>query len=185
MRQEVFMAGTGGQGVLLAGQILAEAALAADLELSWFPLYSPEVRGGRATCTLVIADEAVGSPVVGAPGNVILMDGIAVDNHLARVRPGGLAVVNSSLAGSQFEREDIEIVAIAANEVAAELGSERAVNMVLLGAFVAATHVVSHEFIEQALHKVLPERHHDYIPLNMAALQRGAKLAEKQMSRGD
>ena len=177
MRQEVFMAGMGGQGVLLAGQVLAEAAMAADLQLSWFPLYSPEVRGGRATCTLVIADGAGGSPVVGEPGSMILMDGIAVDNHLARVRRGGLAVVNSSLAGSQFERDDIRIVAIAANEIAAELGSERAVNMVLLGAFVAATHVVRHEFIEQALHKVLPERHHDHIPLNMAALERGAQLA--------
>ncbi len=181
MRQEVFMAGMGGQGVLLAGQILAQAALEAGLELSWFPLYSPEVRGGRATCTLVIADGEVGSPVVGQPGSMILMDGIAVDNHLNRVRPDGLAVVNSSLAGDEVNRDDIELVAIAATDIAAELGSEQATNMVLLGAFVAATRVVSHKFIEQALYQVLPERHHDYIPTNVAALQRGAQLAEEQL----
>ncbi len=179
------MAGMGGQGVLLAGQVLAEAALAAGLELSWFPLYSPEVRGGRATCTLVIADGPVGSPIVGEPGAMILMDGIAVENHLARVWPEGLAVVNSSLAGEQFARGDVTIIAIPANEIAAELGDERAVNMVLLGAFVAATAVVTHEFIERALRKVLPERHHGFIPLNMAALQRGAELAPTQISRGD
>ncbi len=181
MRQEVFMAGMGGQGVLLAGQLLAQAALEAGLELSWFPLYSPEVRGGRATCTLVIADGEVGSPVVGQPGSVILMDGIAVENHLNRVRPGGLAVVNSSLAGDEVNRNDIDLVAVAATDIAAELGSEQATNMVLLGAYVQATGVVEPQAIEQALHRVLPERHHDYIPTNVAALQRGAQLAAEQL----
>ena len=181
MRQEVFMAGMGGQGVLLAGHLLAQAALEAGLELSWFPLYSPEVRGGRATCTLVIADGEVGSPVVGQPGSVILMDGIAVENHLNRVRPGGLAVVNSSLAGGDINRDDIDLVAIAATDIAAQLGSERATNMVLLGAYVATTELVGPQLIEETLYRVLPERHHDYIPTNVAALQRGMQLAEEQL----
>ncbi len=181
MRQEVFMAGMGGQGVLLAGQLLAQAALEAGLELSWFPLYSPEVRGGRATCTLVIADGEVGSPVVGQPGSVILMDGIAVDNHLHRVRPGGLAVINSSLTGGEVSRNDIDIVVIPATNAAMELGSERATNMVLLGAYVRASGVVEAQAVEEALYRVLPERHYDYIPTNVAALQRGAQLAEGQL----
>ena len=181
MRQEVFMAGMGGQGVLLAGHLLAQAALEADLELSWFPLYSPEVRGGWVTCTLVIADGEVGSPVVGQPENMILMDRIAVDNHLDRVRAGGLVVVNSSLVGGQINRDDINLVAIAATDVAAELGSEQATNMVLLGAYVQDSGVVEPQAVEQALHRVLPERHHDYIPTNVAALQRGAQLAAEQL----
>lgn len=181
MRQEVLMAGMGGQGVLLAGHLLAQAALEAGLELSWFPLYSPEVRGGWVTCALVIADGEVGSPVVGQPGSVILMDGIAVENHLNRVRPGGLVVVNSSLAGGEVNRDDIELVAIAATDIAAELGSEQATNMVLLGAYVQASGVVEPQALEQALHRVLPERHHDYIPTNVAALQRGAQLAAEQL----
>jgi len=181
MRQEVFMAGMGGQGVLLAGQLLAQAALEAGLELSWFPLYSPEVRGGRATCTLVIADDEVGSPVVGQPGSMILMDGIAVDNHLNRARVGGLAVVNSSLAGDEVNRDDIDLVAIAATDIAAQLGSERATNMVLLGAYVAATELVEPKLIEETLYQVLPERYYDYIPTNAAALQRGAQLAAEQL----
>lgn len=178
------MAGMGGQGVLLAGQVLAEAAMAAGLELSWFPSYSPEVRGGRATCTLIIADGPVGSPVAGRPSSMILMDGTAADKHLDRASSGGLVVINSSLA-DDCSRDDLTIVTIPANEIAAELGSERAVNMVLLGAYVGATQVVTHELIEQALHKVLPERHHEYIPVNMAALGRGNQLAEEQLTRGD
>ncbi len=139
------------------------------------------MRGGRATCTLVIADGEVGSPVVGQPGSVILMDGIAVEDHLNRVRPGGLAVVNSSLAGDEVNRHDIDLVAVAATNIAAELGSEQATNMVLLGAYVQASGVVEAQAIEQALHRVLPERHHDYIPTNVAALQRGAQLAAEQL----
>ncbi len=181
MRQEVFMAGMGGQGVLLAGQILAQAALEAGLELSWFPLYSPEVRGGWVTCTLVIADGEVGSPVVGRPQKMILMDGIAVDNYLDRIHSGGLAIINTSLASGEVNRDDIELVTIPATDIAAQLGSEQATNMVLLGAYVQASGVVELQAVEQALHRVLPERHHDYIPTNVAALQRGAQLAEEQL----
>ncbi len=181
MRQEVFMAGMGGQGVLLAGQLLAQAALEAGLELSWFPLYSPEVRGGRATCTLVIADGEVGSPVVGRPQGMILMDGIAVANHLGRIHSNGLAVINTSLASGEVNRDDIKLVAIAGTDIAAQVGSERAANMALLGAYVQVSGVVELRVVEQALYRVLPKRHHDYIPTNIAALQRGAQLAEEQL----
>ena len=178
MRQEVFMAGMGGQGVQLAGQVLAQAALEAGLELSWFPLYSPEVRGGPTTCTLVIADGPVGSPIFAAPGSVLLMDRWAVETHLPDLRPEGLAVINSSLAAQPFGRNDVEILAIPASEIAVEIGNERTVNMVMLGAYVSRTRVVAARFIEEALRKVLPERHHQHIPVNMAALQRGIEFAE-------
>lgn len=185
MREEVFMAGMGGQGVLLAGQVLTQAAMSAGLEVSWFPLYSPEVRGGRATCTVVVADGEVGSPVAGQPAAMILMDRIATDNHLGRTKSGGLVVVNSSLAGEEFNRDDIRIIAIPANDIATELGSERAVNMVLLGGYVETSELVTLQIIEQALREVIPERHHSFLPVNMTALQRGAEWAANQISRGD
>ena len=180
MREEVYMAGMGGQGVLLASQILAQAAVSAGLEVSWFPLYSPEVRGGRATCTVVVADGEVGSPVVGHPAVMILMDRIAVENHLGKIRPEGLAIVNSSLAGEEFDRDDVRITAIPANDIATEVGSERTVNMVLLGAYVASAELVTLADIEQALREVIPERHHSFIPINVAALQRGAQYVTNQ-----
>ncbi len=182
MREEVYMAGMGGQGVLLAGQILTQAAMLAGLEVSWFPLYSPEVRGGRATCTVVAADEEVGSPAAGHPAAMILMDKIAVDNHLGRVKSGGLVVVNSSLAGEEFSRDDLRIVPIPANDIATELGGERAVNMVLLGGYVEVTELVTLEATEQALREVIPQRHHSFLPVNVAALQRGAQCATNQIS---
>lgn len=180
MREEVYMAGMGGQGVLLASQILAQAAMSAGLEVSWVPLYSPEVRGGRATCTVVVADGEVGSPVVGHPAVMILMDRIAVENHLGKIRPEGLAIVNSSLTGEEFDRDDVRIIAIPANDVATEVGSERTVNMVLLGAYVASAELVTLADIEQALREVIPERHHSFIPINVAALQRGAQYVTNQ-----
>ena len=179
MREEVYMAGMGGQGVLLAGQTLAQAAMMVGLEVSCLPLYSPEVRGGRATCTVVIANDQVGSPVVGHPAMMILMDKIAVDKHLDKLRPDGLVVVNSSLAGEQFDRDDITTITIPANDIAIDVGSERAVNMVLLGGYTAMTELVSLADIEQALREVIPERHHVLMPVNIAALHRGAQAAMK------
>ncbi len=182
MREEVYMAGMGGQGVLLAGQTLAQAAMMVGLEVSCLPLYSPEVRGGRATCTVVIANDQVGSPVVGHPATMILMDKIAVDNHLNKLRPDGLVVVNSSLAGEEFDRADITTITIPANDIAIDVGSERAVNMVLLGSYTAMTELVSLADIEQALREVIPERHHALMPVNIAALHQGAQAAMKAIS---
>ena len=178
------MAGMGGQGVLLAGQVLAQAAMDAGLEVSWFPLYSPEVRGGSATCTVVVADDEVGSPVAGQPA-MILMDRTAVDDHLDRAKPGVLVVVNSSLAGEEFSRDDVRIVAVPANDIAAELGSQRSVNMVLLGGYVGTSELVTLEMIQAALREVIPERHHSTIPVNLTALQSGAEWAINQLYRGD
>ena len=185
MRKEVFMAGIGGQGVLLAGQVLAQAAMVAGWEVSWFPINDPEVRGGRSTCTVVMADDEVGSPVVGHPAAMILMDRIAVDNHLHRTQSAGLVVLNSSLASAESNRDDIRIVAIPANDIAAEVGSERSVNMVLLGGYVVANELLGLETVEEALAQVIPERHHAMIPVNQAALQRGAAWAAGQISRGE
>ena len=179
MREEVYMAGMGGQGVLLAGQTLAQAAMMVGLEVSCLPLYSPEVRGGRATCTVVMANGEVGSPVVGHPAKMILMDKIAVEKHLGRLRPEGLAVVNSSLAGGELGRDDITIIAIPANDIAADTGSERVVNMVLLGGYTAMNELVTLADIEEALREVIPERHHSFMPVNIAALRQGAQAAMK------
>jgi 2-oxoglutarate ferredoxin oxidoreductase subunit gamma len=176
MRKEVFMAGTGGQGVLLIGQLLTQAALEDGLEVSWFPIYSPEVRGGTSNCTVVVADGAVGSPVSGSPASMLLMDQLSVDTHVERVKPGGLVVVNSTLVES-VGRDDVELVAVPATQSAAELGNERVTNMIMLGAYVGCTEVVSWAALEAALKVVLPERHHKFLPLNIQSLQLGAKMA--------
>ncbi len=179
MREELFMAGTGGQGVLLAGQVLAQAVMEKDLNVSWFPIYSPEVRGGTTTCTLVITDGLLGSPITGHPTTMLLMDGRAVDQHLARIAPQGLAVVNMTLAPRLPSLPDVKIVTIPATDIAITLGSERTANMVMLGAYVALHPVVEIDELAAALDVLLPERHRKYLQLNVRALQAGADAAQQ------
>lgn len=177
MREEVFLAGTGGQGVLSAGQMLAQVAMEADYQVSYLPLYSPEVRGGTATATIVFSDEAVGSPVLGTAGSLVLFAARSVDDELHRARPGGLVVSNVSLTGHIKVPDEVRLAEVPATEIATELGFEQVTNMVMLGAYIAAADVLGLESFEQALRSVLPERHHKHIPLNMEALKRGADCA--------
>lgn len=176
MRSEVFMAGTGGQGVLLIGQLLMQAANAEGQQVSYFPIYTPEVRGGFTSCTVVVADDVVGSPVSGRPACMILMDQFCVDTHLPRLRDGGLALLNATLV-KRVAVEEQRLLWIPATDKAVELGNERIANMVMLGAYVEASGVVPSASVEKALEVVLPERHHKYLPLNIAALRAGAELA--------
>ena len=178
MREEVLMAGTGGQGVLLAGQVLAEAALKCGLEVSFYPSYTPEVRGGRANSTVIIADGPVGSPLAGSFGSLVLMDKLALSEHLARLKPGGLLLVNSTLCGEEPTGADARVIRVPAHELAVKLATERAVNMVMIGAYVAASGIVSLDALEAALKAVLPERHHSYIPMNLAAIAGGAEAVQ-------
>jgi 2-oxoglutarate ferredoxin oxidoreductase subunit gamma len=176
MRSEVFMAGTGGQGVLLIGQLLMQAANEQGLQVSYFPIYSPEVRGGSTTCTVVASDGVVGSPISGRPASMLLMDQLSVDGNLARVKDGGLVVLNATLV-RQVPREDVRALWIPATDKAVEIGNDRIANMVMLGAYVGASGVVPVEALERALSTVLPERHHRYLPLNVEAIRLGAELA--------
>jgi 2-oxoglutarate ferredoxin oxidoreductase subunit gamma len=178
MRYDVLIAGFGGQGVLLAGNLLSYAALDAGKNVSYFPAYGVEKRGGTATCTVVIADGAVGSPVVGSPSTLIALNQGSLDRFGSKVRPGGICIVNSSLADAAgLTRDDITIVPVAMNDIASDLGDPRMVNMVALGAYVALTGVVSIASLADALKEALPERNHRFIPANLQAIETGAQHA--------
>lgn len=178
MRYDVQIAGFGGQGVLLAGNLLAYAAIDQGKNVCYFPSYGVEKRGGSATCTVVIADGAVGSPVVGHPSALVALNQNSLERLGARVRPGGVCIVNSSLAdAATLDRDDIDIVAVAMNEIAMELGDARMVNMVALGAYVALTVAVEVASLASALREALPERNHRFIPANLKAIEAGARMA--------
>ena len=174
MREEVFMAGTGGQGVVSAGSLLAEMALEQGLEVCYISVYSPEVRGGWVTSTVVIADGEVGSPIVGEVDSLLLFDKRAADEHLGKIRPGGLIVGNSSLTGP-LTVADAELIEVPATKMAAELGNEQVTNIIMLGAYVKVRGVLQLSHFEAALKTVLPERHHKHIPLNIEAINLGAE----------
>ncbi len=178
MTSDVVMAGFGGQGILMIGNLLSLAAIEEGRRVTYFPAYGVEMRGGTANCTVVISREEIGSPVVGRPASAIVMNGPSLERYRALVRAGGTLVVNRSLADpSRVGRTDVRVVAVPANEVARDLGASQLASMVALGAYAAATGVVRVESVVRCLPKVVPQRHERLIPLNAEALRRGAALA--------
>lgn len=180
MRQDVFIAGFGGQGVLLAGNLLGYAAIGEGKNVSYFPAYGVEKRGGAAMCTVVIADGDVGSPVVGNPSLSIVLNQLSLDKFGAKVKPGGTCIINSSLIDSSaFLRDDIEIIKIPMNDIALKIGDPRLVNMVAVGAYVKKSGAVQMSSLAEALKCALPERNHRFIPLNIQAIEAGAAMVSK------
>ena len=174
MQTEIVIAGFGGQGVLFAGQLLAYAAMNSDKETTWIPSYGPEMRGGTANCTVIVADEEIGAPTVRNPQAVIAMNRPSLDKYEPLVKPGGVLVINTSMVDRPVERTDIQVVEIPGNEIAEKIGDKRMTNMVLLGALLGQLPVLSLESIAEALAGHLPERHKKLLPLNKEALEEGA-----------
>lgn len=170
---DIIIAGFGGQGVLVLGQLITYAGMLEDKSVSWFPSYGPEQRGGTCNCSVVISDEEIGSPIVSKPTVAIVMNTPSLDRFEPLVAPDGLIIYNSTLISQKPKRTDVQVVGVPANEIADELGNIRVANMVLLGAFIEATGLIEIVSVQESLRKVLSERHHHLIPLNMQALERG------------
>ncbi len=181
MQQEVIIAGFGGQGVLFAGKLLSYTALDEGKEVTWIPSYGPEMRGGTANCTVVISDEEIGSPLVNNPTAVIAMNLPSLEKFEDLVKEGGVLVVNTSMVNRGVARDDIKVVNIPANEIAQAIGSERAVNMVMLGALLGNLDLLSLDAVEAALGHHLPERHKKFLPANKEALRKGAEYQAEKM----
>ena len=177
MQTEVIFAGFGGQGVLFAGQVLTFAGMDSGKEVTWLPSYGPEMRGGTANCTVVIADEEIGSPQVRYPQAAVAMNLPSFDRYELLLAPHGVLIVNSSLVNRQVLRQDIDALMIPANEIAEGIGNKRLTNMVMLGALLQKLPVLPVEAVEQALQTHLPERHRSLLAANIQALVQGASFA--------
>ena len=178
---EVIISGFGGQGTLFAGQILAYTGMDAGKHVTWIPSYGPEMRGGKARCTVVISDEEIGSPIVRRPTSAIVMNIPSMEAYEPAVKPGGVLIVNSSLIDLTSQREDITVIYVPATEMATEMGNVRVANMILLGAWAAATGVLAPEQLGQALADHLPAGRQKLVPINQEALQRGVEVARRQL----
>lgn len=182
MQTEVIIAGFGGQGVLFAGQILAFAGMDSGKEVTWMPSYGPEMRGGTANCTVIIADEEIGSPLVRHPKAAIIMNLPSLDKYEPMVASGGFLIANASLVNREVTRADINSLFVPANEIAESIGNRRLANIVLLGALLVKMPVLPLEAIKEALNNHLPERHRRLLPTNLQALQQGAAFARGELS---
>lgn len=181
MQTEIIIAGFGGQGVLFAGQVLTYAAMDSGREVTWIPSYGPEMRGGTANCTVIIADEEIGSPLVRNPAAVVAMNLPSFDKYEPLLVPGGTLIVNASLVNRPVRRDDVGAVTIPANDLAETIGDRRLINIVMTGALLAKLPVLSLQAVEQALEEHLPERHKKWLPLNREALRAGADFVRKHL----
>ena len=176
MQTDILISGFGGQGVLFAGQLLAYAGMDQKMEVTWFPSYGPEMRGGTANCTVILSNEEIGSPMVRSPQAVITMNLPSLEKYENQVKTGGLLILNSSIIDSEVTRKDIRVVRVPGNEIAEKIGDKRMINMVMLGALIINQPVFPLEALQKALEEHLPARHHHLLPSNFEALNAGAKF---------
>jgi len=178
MERSVIIAGFGGQGVILAGKILAQAGMDQGLAVTWLPSYGPEMRGGTANCTVVLSEEQVGSPIVDDPTSLIAMNLPSLDKFEPIVAGGGTIVVNRSLVERSVARDDVQVASVSLNDLAAKLGSARAINMIALGAYIKATGDVPLDTVTAAMTKMLEkDGKGQFVQLNRRALQEGYNAA--------
>ncbi len=182
MTHELLVAGFGGQGVLSLGMTLSYAGMVEEKEISWMPSYGPEMRGGTANCIVIVSDGRISSPIISTFDSVIALNQPSLDKFESAVKPGGLLLYDSTSIIHPPTRSDIQVVAIPASDEAVKLKNTKTMNMIVLGAFLERTRVVSTESVLKALKKVLPERYHHLLPLNEQALRRGMELVHQEES---
>ncbi len=180
MQKEIIIAGFGGQGVLFSGQVLAYAAMDAGKEVTWIPSYGPEMRGGTANCTVVIADEEIGSPLVKNPPLAIALNLPSFDKYEESLQKGGTLIVNQSMVDRKAKRKDIKVIYVPCNEIAEKVGDRKLTNMVAVGALLTALTELSVTDVEKALEGHMPARHKNLLPKNFEALKLGYEAARAQ-----
>lgn len=178
MKEEIIIAGFGGQGVLSMGKILAYAALMDNLEVTWMPSYGPEQRGGTANVTVILSDKPISSPVLDTFDTAVILNQQSLDKFECKVKSGGTLIYDSYGIHNPPTRTDINIYRIDAMEATFEMENAKTYNMVVLGALLGIKKLLPVGSVIKGLKKTLPERHHHLIPMNEAAINRGLSLVK-------
>ena len=179
---EVTWAGFGGQGIMVAGQLLAYTAIKEGKQVIWIPSYGPEMRGGTAYCTVVVSDHRIGSPIIKNPQAACVFNRPSFDKFSPQIKPGGLLLVNSSLINVTTDRTDITEMLVPANQIAMDAGSPKVANVIMLGAFVGATGVVDFDNVKEVLQEKLGKKK-DLLAINMKVIEEGYKLTVSTKKR--
>ena len=178
MVERNLFAGFGGQGVLLMGQLLAQAGMMEGKNTTWVPSYGPEMRGGTANCSVTLSDQEIDSPLVTVPTALVAMYRPSLEKFEKTVAPGGSIFVNSSIVDIKVQRTDVNAYYVPCNEIAAELGNDKVSNMIMLGAYLGKSKCVEIETILEALLEKLGQKKAKLIPLNREALLKGAECVK-------
>lgn len=181
MERSTIFAGFGGQGILFAGKVLAEAALVEGREVLWIPSYGPEMRGGTASCTVIVADRQIGSPIVDRADHAVVLNPPSMARYASLVARGGLLVVNTTLIEAETERTDIDVLPVPCTALARRAGDDKLVSVVALGALVGRRRFVEPESVHEALRRVLGSRHPEMIAADAAAFDAGYEAGLEQV----
>lgn len=181
MERSTIFAGFGGQGILFAGKVLAEAALLEGREVLWIPSYGPEMRGGTASCTVIVADRLIGSPIVDRADHAVVLNPPSMAKYTASVAAGGLLVVNTTLIEAEPGRDDIDILEVTCTALARKAGDDRLVSVVALGALIGARRFVEPESIHRALGVLLGQGHADLVAADIAAFDAGYEVGLEEV----
>lgn len=171
--ERMIIAGFGGQGIMLAGKLTIQTGLAGGKNVTYIPSYGAEVRGGTAHCHVIISEDEIASPIIIKPDAVLVMNSPSLDKFAGRVRTGGLLAINSSLVRPKSVRRDLELLKIPVNEIAEKLGNLKVANLVLLGAYLKWSRLLSLKDVLSTLTAFLPARHRDMLAINRQALRAG------------
>ncbi len=173
MEKRIIIAGSGGQGVLFLGKLLAYAGMLEGREVTWFPSYGAEMRGGTANCTVIISDSMIGSPVIRNPDVLVVMNDASYRRFAAQLSPDGILIHDSSLIPSLPRRHDIRVVTVPAGALASSLNNASLANMALLGAFIAATGLVDVNSALRALDEITPAHRRAHLSVNKDIVLKG------------
>ena len=173
MTSKVLFAGFGGQGILFTGKFLAYEGLLEDRQVSWLPSYGPEMRGGTASCSVILSDTPIGSPIVNTPNILVAMNLPSYDKYESTVEQGGKVFVDSSLVARGAERNDVDTYFIPATRLASDNGMPTLANMIILGKVIKETGVMPLENVERTLKKVISAKRADMLELNLKAIKIG------------
>jgi 2-oxoglutarate ferredoxin oxidoreductase subunit gamma len=177
--EKVIVAGFGGQGVMLMGQVLSYCATEQKLNTLWFPSYGPETRGGTANCSVTISQKQVNSPVISTPNSIIVMNKPSLAKFMPKLKKGGLCLVNSSLVTGETYRSDVLVCEIPVNDLAIKLGNQKVANMVMLGAYLALTKLFTVDQVMDVLTKKFTGEKAKFLDINRKALETGFEFAKQ------
>ncbi len=181
---KIIISGFGGQGILLMGKLLTYAANSMSKHTTWLPSYGPEMRGGSANCMVVISDKPINSPLVSEPTTLVALNRPSLDRFEPKIEEGGLLFINKDAINREIARKDIEIVKVPADTIAYKLGSNKIVNMVMLGTYLGYTELIPLEVAVDNLKKAIPRHRHHLLGLNEEVLKEGYKIGSENRVSG-
>lgn len=175
---QFLFSGFGGQGILFAGKFVAYKGLIEDKKVSWLPSYGPEMRGGTASCSVIVSDDNVGSPIVSNPDILVAMNLPSLDRYESSVKKGGMIFLDSTLIERKVSRDDVKVFYIPATKMANDNKTPTLANMIIVGKILKELNEFDDEGLKAALKKVISAKHADMLDVNLGAIKLGADYQE-------